>query len=1073
MADPFSVIAGTAGILDVCFRVIKYLKETRAGAERIEEEITGLLREIEALIAVNDSIKCAFETELKAHPGPYVADIEDLWKNIGSNLWSCRALVERLEVYMKEIIGKEGPKVIGKRDGLRKQMRKQSKKEDFQQLRLQLASHQNALQISLSALTLLYVRRAQSKTDVSLDQLSEDVQGLGLSLKSKIASLQPVLESTYGDGLRDSIKSAAAIASLVSSNKHFHLPQAVSSIFTGREALLENLKDLFSTSSFPKNSRTQKRFIIHGLGGSGKTQFCCKFAQDNRENFWGIFWIDASSDKSAKHTLSRIAKIAGVEPNERAAKSWLSSLEYPWLLLIDSADDSKISIDEYFPEGERGHILVTTRNPAHRVHGTVGSGSWKFERMETNDASDLLLKAAGEPSPWSLSTKKAASDIANTLGYLPLALVHAGRAIMNELCTLESYLSFYERSWQQIRRARDFSGHGGDDTNMNVYSSYEIIYQGLETAERTAAKDAVELLKTFAFLHSENIRVDFLTKAAINPRLEQEQREKEETIERKMSGASRRKTWKQILKDMGAMVMVSIYKNRGPPVLPAMIRDVEALGSVDEDSLKDRLRLALKELTQMSLVTHHPRNDSYSIHPLVHTWARKRPQMHTADQAVWCQVAATILTQCILLPPLGDTELDVDIRRDLVSHVDHVQKCQEEIKSIIAKNQKSRRRLWPVYVPGFDRGQALQYAKFSLVYSQCGRFDEAEKLQLVVKDFVCSMLGMEHPAAIAISLALSGTYWSQTRGNEAAELQDQVLQACLSSFGESHSKTLKVMDTLGTSRCYQGRFKDALPLHEKAIEGMTKTLGADHHDTLIAIDNLGRVLHRYFRCDEAKELHTKAVERMKRVLGPTHLDTLVATDNLAMTYLELGGDFIVTAHELMIHVVEQRKKKLGKENPYTLWSVCNLARIKNALGYSDEAESIMRAALPIAERNLGENHLGPLAGKAHLAQVLVSQKRYSEAEAILLDVIQRHRYQNGAQDGEHLDRIIAMWYLLLCYQKQDRLEDAIRMCDEVSEGLNTLGAQRHPFYQRILDKRKELVGLKTTTIASTAKPISV
>lgn len=154
MADPFSVIAGTAGLLDVCLRVFKYLKETQAGAERIEEEITILLREIEALIAVNDSIKSAFETELKSRPGPYVTDIEGLWRNIGGNLWSCRALVERLEVHMKEIVGKEGPKVIGKLDGLRKQMRKQSKNEDFQQLRLQLASNQNALQISLSALTL-------------------------------------------------------------------------------------------------------------------------------------------------------------------------------------------------------------------------------------------------------------------------------------------------------------------------------------------------------------------------------------------------------------------------------------------------------------------------------------------------------------------------------------------------------------------------------------------------------------------------------------------------------------------------------------------------------------------------------------------------------------------------------------------------------------------------------------------------------------------------------------------------------------------------------------------------------
>lgn len=157
MADPFSIIAGTAGLLDVCFRIFKYLKETQAASERIEEEITALLREIEALINVNESIKTVFVTELKPRPGSSTTDsarVEGLWRNIGSNLQNCRALVERLEIWVKEIVGKEGPKIVRKLDGFRKQMRKQSKNEDFQQLRLQIANHQCALQILLSALTL-------------------------------------------------------------------------------------------------------------------------------------------------------------------------------------------------------------------------------------------------------------------------------------------------------------------------------------------------------------------------------------------------------------------------------------------------------------------------------------------------------------------------------------------------------------------------------------------------------------------------------------------------------------------------------------------------------------------------------------------------------------------------------------------------------------------------------------------------------------------------------------------------------------------------------------------------------
>jgi len=53
-----------------------------------------------------------------------------------------------------------------------------------------------------------------------------------------------------------------------------------------------------------------------------------------------------------------------------------------------------------------------------------------------------------------------------------------------------------------------------------IYSSYEVIYQGLEGEASQAAKNALDLLKVFSFFHSENIQVNVLQQAAINPRLE-------------------------------------------------------------------------------------------------------------------------------------------------------------------------------------------------------------------------------------------------------------------------------------------------------------------------------------------------------------------------------------------------------------------------------------------------------------------------------------------------------------------------------------------------------------------------
>ena len=65
-------------------------------------------------------------------------------------------------------------------------------------------------------------------------------------------------------------------------NKFFFIPQVVSSIFTGRE----DAASIVAASLLSAEGSTfgqQRRLVIHGIGGSGKTQFCSKFAQDNRE----------------------------------------------------------------------------------------------------------------------------------------------------------------------------------------------------------------------------------------------------------------------------------------------------------------------------------------------------------------------------------------------------------------------------------------------------------------------------------------------------------------------------------------------------------------------------------------------------------------------------------------------------------------------------------------------------------------------------------------------------------------------------------------------------------------------
>ena len=62
------------------------------------------------------------------------------------------------------------------------------------------------------------------------------------------------------------------------------VPRASNPFYTGREELARRLAQHFSfdPSAPPKKQRT---FTIFGLGGTGKSEVCLKFAEDHRDEY--------------------------------------------------------------------------------------------------------------------------------------------------------------------------------------------------------------------------------------------------------------------------------------------------------------------------------------------------------------------------------------------------------------------------------------------------------------------------------------------------------------------------------------------------------------------------------------------------------------------------------------------------------------------------------------------------------------------------------------------------------------------------------------------------------------------
>jgi hypothetical protein len=94
-----------------------------------------------------------------------------------------------------------------------------------------------------------------------------------------------------------------------SPNKHFVVARSVKSFYTGREREMAKIKAAFDDDT---TCYGQKRFVIFGLGGSGKTELVLKYAEDYAQLYWGVFFIDASSQENASASYAEIAKIGGV-----------------------------------------------------------------------------------------------------------------------------------------------------------------------------------------------------------------------------------------------------------------------------------------------------------------------------------------------------------------------------------------------------------------------------------------------------------------------------------------------------------------------------------------------------------------------------------------------------------------------------------------------------------------------------------------------------------------------------------------------------------------------------------------
>jgi tetratricopeptide (TPR) repeat protein len=604
-------------------------------------------------------------------------------------------------------------------------------------------------------------------------------------------------------------------------------------------------------------------------------------------SFSHVFWVDASSQESIETSLKGISSLFAAQDSHvhgsvEFVLQWISSLQEQWLIVFDNADNlSPEVVDKFIPPGNRGNILITSRNQSM---GRIVSFENKINEMEEPDAITLLLKASRlDALPKHLEVAK---EIVTELGCIPLAIDHAGAYIQAGKCDIDEYLRQFSLHRQALMSDATFTG--ASKYNKTVYGTWDLSFKQIEkrasghstTEDAQAAQAAILILGIFAFYHHSNISKDIFRSAA------------EEAMKHDTN---------------------SDLAEKLPQAVSSL--DYTLLG-MDNDGHWDKFIFGqgISVLLSFSLIKRGQSSKTFSVHPLIHYWSQER--MSKSEQQRMCEIGSIILF-CAISCRLEIQ--DYALRRLIFPHI----KANELYKRQIGCTKQYYDDIW---------------SKLSLVMWENGDWDNAEQLNVQIMDVRKKLLGAEHLYTLHSMANLASTYRNQGRWNEAEQLEVQVMDMKKKLLGAEHPDTLNSMANMAIIYNDQRRWNEAEQLQVQVMDMKKKLLGAEHPDTLNSISNLAFIYNDQGRWNEAEQLEVQVMDMRKKLFGVEHPDTLDSIANLAITYMHQGR--WNEAEQLQVQVMDMRKKLLGAEHLYTLNSIVHLSSTYRYQERWNEAEKL-------------------------------------------------------------------------------------------------------------------------------------
>jgi tetratricopeptide (TPR) repeat protein len=239
-------------------------------------------------------------------------------------------------------------------------------------------------------------------------------------------------------------------------------------------------------------------------------------------------------------------------------------------------------------------------------------------------------------------------------------------------------------------------------------------------------------------------------------------------------------------------------------------------------------------------------------------------------------------------------------------------------------------------------------------YATAGKHKDAISAYALLLADAERILGSGHPATLAARSSLAATYMLAGRPKDAIEQYERALADQERMHGRDHPDAIAARASLASAFRAAGKMKDAIGQYERVLADRERVEGADHPDTIAARANLAFAYRSAGRLREAIPHYERVLADRERVQGRDHRDTLTARSNLAACY-QLARR-LTDAIPQYERALADSERMLGAGDMETLTTRCNLASAYYTVGRLSDVVSVLQRALTDCERYLGPDH---------------------------------------------------------------------------------------------------------------------